>query len=81
VLLEFDEDAWEKKIVKIYKGLVYMEKVKYLEPHFSGSFMALADYIGNTLNNKFAAQSINSNFSGFMEKHAKGPGFNPSIHL
>ena len=40
--MNFDEDKWEKKIVKIYKALAVMEKVKYIEPHFSRSFTDLA---------------------------------------
>jgi hypothetical protein len=47
-LLDFDEANWEKKIVKIYRALQLMEKVKYLEPHFSKAFGDLASLIGNS---------------------------------
>lgn len=43
--MNFDEAGWEKKIVKIYKALSIMEKVKYLEPHLSKTFSDLASFL------------------------------------
>lgn len=43
--MDFDEAGWEKKVVKIYKALSVMEKVKYLEPHFSKTFSDLASFL------------------------------------
>lgn len=43
--MDFDEAGWEKKIVKVYKALSIMEKVKYLEPHFSKTFSDLASFL------------------------------------
>ena len=40
--MDFDDGTWEKKIVKLYKALSSMEKLKYLEPHFSKSINDLA---------------------------------------
>ncbi len=44
-MLNFDEVGWEKKIVKLFKGLTMMERYKYLDPHFSKSFSELAQYL------------------------------------
>jgi hypothetical protein len=49
VLLEFDEPRWERKIVKIFKVLSMMDKAKYLDPHFSNTIQALAEFLGNNI--------------------------------
>lgn len=43
--MDFDESGWEKKIVKIFKALSIMEKVKYLKPHFSSTLSELASFL------------------------------------
>ena len=43
--LEFNNDAWEKKVVKIFKALSVMEKHKKEEPFFSKSFEELATFL------------------------------------
>ena len=40
-----DERNFSKKIVKIHKALIHMEKSKYLEPFMSTGIDALADYL------------------------------------
>ena len=47
-LQEFDQRTWEKKIVKLYKMLAVMEKLKYLEPHFSTSLRELVLQLSNS---------------------------------
>ncbi len=48
----FDQ-SWSRKILKIHKSLQIMEKVKYLQPHFSHSFTDLSAYLGEiTASNK-----------------------------
>jgi len=42
---DFDNDSWEKKIVKIFKALNVMERHKTTEPVFSKSFSELGNYI------------------------------------
>jgi len=42
---DFDNDAWEKKILKIMKALILMERHKASEPHFSKSFEELASFL------------------------------------
>jgi hypothetical protein len=41
----FDEWDFAKKVVKIHKTLVFLEKSKYLEPMLSKSFEHLAEYL------------------------------------
>ena len=40
--MNFDDAKWERRIVKAYKAMIVMEKVKYLDPHFSRAFTELA---------------------------------------
>ena len=42
---DFDQEGWEKKIVKIYRALALMEKHKVEEPFFSKSFQELAQHL------------------------------------
>jgi hypothetical protein len=44
----FDEIRWAKKIVKLYKVLSHLEKMKYLEPYFSKGISQLARYLCDT---------------------------------
>ena len=44
-MMNFDDQSWERKILKIFKALQIMEKAKYLEPHFSLSFYELAQFL------------------------------------
>ncbi len=39
----------DKKIVKAFKALRTMERQKYMDPHFSGSFENLARYLHQQL--------------------------------
>ena len=42
---DFDQEGWEKKVVKIYKALQMMEKHKQEEPFLSKSFQELASHL------------------------------------
>ena len=42
---DFDNDSWEKKIVKIFKALKVMEKHKDGEPLFSNALKELAGFL------------------------------------
>ena len=43
---DFDNDLWEKKIVKIFKALKVMERQKMSEPHLSHAFSELGNFLG-----------------------------------
>ena len=45
-----------------------MEKVKYLEPHFSGSFITLAEYIGNSLVSPALLDSLEQQVRGPVDQ-------------
>lgn len=42
-----DEMGWAKKIVKLFRGMKYMEKHKFLEPHFSKSCGHMAHFVAD----------------------------------
>ena len=42
---DFDHEAWEIKLIKIFKALSVMERHKLNEPVFSKSFSELANYL------------------------------------
>ena len=42
---EFDQDAWEKKLLKINNALRVMEKHKHAEPYFSSSMSELTNFL------------------------------------
>ena len=42
---DFDNDSWEKKIIKVFKALSVMERHKLNEPVLSKSFSELANYL------------------------------------
>ena len=44
-IADFDNDSWERKIVKIFKALNVMERHKQAEPLFSKAFGELGNYI------------------------------------
>ena len=44
-IADFDNDSWERKIVKIFKALNVMERHKMSEPLFSKAFGELGNYI------------------------------------
>ena len=44
-LEQLDNSKFERKIVKIWKAMKYMEKHKYLEPKFSEGFGDLAKHL------------------------------------
>ena len=42
--MKLEDEKWAKYITKIFKSLVMMERIKYLEPHFSKFIAPLAKY-------------------------------------
>ena len=43
--LEFNNESWEKKVIKIFKAMNVMEKHKEDETHFSKAFAELARFL------------------------------------
>ena len=37
-VVPFDQDVWQRKLGKLHKALVFMEKHKVAEPYFSRKF-------------------------------------------
>lgn len=44
-IADFDNEAWEKKVIKLFKALNVMERQKLNEPIFSKSLSELANYL------------------------------------
>ena len=40
-----DERRWSKKILKVYKAQLFLEKNKHMKPHFSESLDSLVEVI------------------------------------
>ena len=44
-IADFDNETWEKKVIKLFKALNVMERQKLNEPIFSKSLSELANYL------------------------------------
>eukprot|EP00347_Sterkiella_histriomuscorum_P008468 403344982 len=83
--MNFDGTSWEKKIVKIFKAMTLMEKYKYLEPHFSKSFLDLAQFFSLSYKKGGGGQSISgmsqlSSFDNKMLSNFNSTHYNQSTH-
>lgn len=61
-----EDHWWGYKISKIHKTMVYMEKNKYLEPHYSFSFDKFAAFM-NSFNERTDSTAAISNMSSLTK--------------